>query len=385
MITRNIISSVYKSFENFPVVGVLGSRQVGKTTLAKEIKKIYEQKAIYLDLELPSDINKLKDPELYLKQHFDDLVIIDEIQRMPELFPLIRALVDQNKRAGRFLVLGSASPDLLKNASESLAGRIIYHELNPFSLKEVGYDDISIKKLWLRGGYPDSFLAKDDAVSLAWREAFIRSHLERDIPQLGIYIPALQLRRFLTMVAHFNGQLWNSSKIANSLGVSFPTTNHYLDIFEKTFIIRRLQPYYVNIKKRLVKSPKVFIRDTGILHTVFGIQTFEDLQSYPLLGSSWEGFVIEQILAIMPNTWDAYFYRTSSGTEIDLLLLKDKTIPIAIEIKYSLTPKLSKGFYNACMDIGCKHSFIIYPGDETYMIDKNVQALSIQDISHIFL
>src|SRR3972149_2731850 len=282
MITRNIISSVYKSFENFPVVGVLGSRQVGKTTLAKEIKKIYEQKAIYLDLELPSDINKLKDPELYLKQHFDDLVIIDEIQRMPELFPLIRALVDQNKRAGRFLVLGSASPDLLKNASESLAGRIIYHELNPFSLKEVGYDDIYIKKLWLRGGYPDSFLAKDDAVSLAWREAFISSHLERDIPQLGIYIPALQLRRFLTMVAHFNGQLWNSSKIANSLGVSFPTTNHYLDIFEKTFIIRRLQPYYVNIKKRLVKSPKVFIRDTGILHTVFGIQTFEDLQSYPL-------------------------------------------------------------------------------------------------------
>ncbi len=346
------------------------------------ITKKYKKRSVYLDLELPSDINKLQDPELFLSQFPDTLVIVDEIQRMPALFPVIRALVDQNRISGRFLILGSASPDLIKQASESLAGRIIYHELTPFYLEEIGYEKDNIKNLWLKGGYPDSYLTKNDDLSFTWREAFVRSYLERDIPQLGIRIPSLQLRRFWTMLAHSHGQLWNASQMANSLGITGPTVKHYLDILTGTFIIRQLQPFYINIKKRLIKSPKIYIRDSGLLHTLLKNNSLEDLQSHPLAGSSWEGFIIEQIMNMLPENWEKYFYRTNAGAEIDLIVIAENQ-PIAIEIKYSSSPKVSKGFWTAYKDIGCKKGFVVYPGKDYYPIDKNIFILPVSQIRKI--
>jgi predicted AAA+ superfamily ATPase len=381
MIPRKIEQDVEKSLTQYPVVGILGPRQVGKTTLAKAIKSAWPQNTVYLDLGLPSDLNKLHDPELYLGQFADLLVIIDEIQRMPSLFPLIRALVDQKRMAGRFLILGSASPDLLRHASESLAGRIIYHELCPFVLEETGYN--RVQQLWLRGGFPESYLAVTDETSFTWREAFIKTYLEMDIPQLGIRVPAMQLRRFWTMLAHYHGQLWNAAKIANSLGISAPTVQKYLDILEDTFIVRQLPPYHANVKKRLIKSARIYIRDAGLLHTLLRNRTMEDLHSHPSLGSSWEGFVIEQILGLIPDDNQACFYRTSAGAEIDLLLINHPAGPVAIEIKYSLSPKVAKGFWNGYEDLKCKRGFVVYPGDEYYPINKNVFALPFKDLKKI--
>lgn len=383
MINRTLHNTVVESLKHFPIVGLIGSRQVGKTTLAKQIQHDSPGHTVYLDLELTSDLNKLQSPELYLNQFTNSLVIIDEIQRMPALFPLLRALVDQKRTNGRFLILGSASPELIKQSSESLAGRIIYHELKPFCTEEIGYDQSSIQNLWLKGGYPESFLADEDKISFQWREAFIRTYLERDIPQLGIKIPSLQLRRFWMMLAHSHGQLWNASQIANSLDTSAPTVRHYLDILEETFIVRQLPPYYPNIKKRLIKSPKIYIRDTGLLHALLKNRTLDALQSHPCLGNSWEGFVIEQITALVPDK-DVYFYRTSAGAEIDLLLFIESDEPIAIEIKYSASPKPSKGFWSALNDVACKKGYVIYPGQESYPIASTIQVLSIHHLSHVF-
>lgn len=381
MIRRGLRDAVETSLRKYPVVGIIGSRQAGKTTLAKMIQKEILKKVIYLDLELPSDLNKLHDPELYLGQFTDALVIIDEIQRMPSLFPLIRALVDKKRMSGRFLVLGSASPFLIKHASESLAGRIIYHELSPFTIHETGYK--ATKQLWLRGGYPLSYLAANDEESFTWRETFMKTYLEMDIPQLGIRVPSAQLRRFWTMLAHSHGHLWNASQISNSLGISAPTVRSYLDILEETFVVRRLQPYHFNIKKRLIKSPKVYIRDSGLLHSLLRIREMEDLMGNPYLGSSWEGFVIEQVIGLLPEGWSIFFYRTSAGAEIDLLLFDKKNKPTAIEIKYSASPKAEKGFWNAFEDLSCKKGFIIYPGEETYPSGKNVITLPVRELSKI--
>ena len=382
MINRLLQERVEKSLIKYPVVGILGSRQVGKTTLAKMIKNRMKRKVIYLDLELPSDLNKLQDPELYLERFEDTLVIIDEIQRMHSLFPLLRALVDRKRTAGRFLILGSASPELIRHSSESLAGRIIYHELSPFSLAEINSENI--QKLWLRGGYPKSYLLRSNDDSFTWREAFIKTYLEMDIPQLGIRIPAQHLRRFWTMIAHSHGQLWNASKIAGSLGVSAPTVKSYLDILEETFIVRQIQPYHSNIKKRLIKSPKVYIRDSGLLHTLLNIRTIEDLHGHPSLGSSWEGFIVGQMLGILPERWQTYFYRTGAGAEIDLILFDSKHKPVAIEIKYSMSPKVDRGFWNAYEDLSCKKGFVVYPGAESYPLGKNVFTLPVKNLSIIF-
>ncbi len=381
MIRRNIQRKVEYSLKQYPVIGILGPRQVGKTTLARAIRGILPQNTVYLDLELPSDLNKLQEPELYLGQFTDSLVIIDEIQRMPSLFPLIRALVDQKRVAGRFLILGSASPDLLRYASESLAGRIIYHELCPFVMEETGYD--RVQQLWLRGGYPESYLSVTDETSFTWRESFIKTYLEMDIPQLGIRVPAMQLRRFWTMLAHYHGQLWNAAKIANSLGITAPTVQKYLDILEDTFIVRQLPPYHANVKKRMIKSARVYIRDTGLLHTLLRNRTLEDLYSHPSLGSSWEGFVIEQILGLIPDNDQACFYRTNAGAEVDLLLFDLPKGPVAIEIKYSLSPKVAKGFWNGYEDLKCKKGFVVYPGEEYYPIGKNVFALPVKELKKI--
>ena len=381
ILERELKKAVIASLARYPVVGLIGCRQVGKTTLAKIIAKAFKKKVIYLDIELPSDLSKLQEPELYLNQFTDHLVIIDEIQRMPALFPLIRAMVDKKRVGGRFLILGSASPQLIKHSSESLAGRIIYHELKPLNLNETNYDNLNT--LWFRGGFPNSYLAEDSNDSFIWRESFVRTYLERDIPQLGIHIPSRHLRRFWTMLAHMHGQLWNASKIASGLGLSAPTARHYLDILEETFIVRQLKPYYFNIKKRLIKSPKVYIRDSGLLHTLLMLKIFDDLQAHPVVGSSWEGFVIEQIAGILPENTPLYFYRTGAGAEVDLLVFDRKNRPIAIEIKYSLSPKVEKGFRMACEDLSCKKGFIVYPGKESYPIGRNIIALPVKEISKI--
>lgn len=291
---------------------------MGKTTLARGLA---QTDAIFLDMERPADIAKVHDAETYLGSVSDKLVIIDEIQRKPDLFPILRVLIDQDRRPGRFLLLGSASPDLRRQAAESLAGRIDYLELAPFSLDEVGATPENQQKLLLRGGYPDSFLAASDKASLRWRQAFIRTFLEQDLPQLGIRIPAAQMQRFWQMLAHLHGQLWNASQIAGSLGLTPPTMRHYLDILADTFMVRSLQPYHVNLGKRLIKSPKIYLRDSGLLHALLGIETADDLYGHPVVGASWEGFVIEQLIGYIGDpSVEPAFYRTVAGAEIDLIL-----------------------------------------------------------------
>jgi len=382
MIRRTLHTRLLESLAKFPVVALLGPRQVGKTTLAKTVLTGMTPPALYLDMELPSDLARMQEPELYLEQYRDRLVIIDEIQRLPGLFPLLRALVDRKRVSGRFLILGSASPDLIRNSAETLAGRVVYLELSPLTPAEVG--DLELRHLWLKGGFPDSFLAGSDEESFTWREAFISTYLERDIPQLGIRIPAAQLRRFWTMIAHTHGQLWNASSIAGALGVTAPTVRHYLDILEDTYIVRQLPPYFANLGKRLTKSPKVYLRDSGLLHSLAGIRTFDQLHAHPLVGNSWEGFVIEQILRLKPTGWQGYFFRTSAGAEIDLLLQDEKGETVAVEVKYSLSPKPLRGFWQAYRDLHCRAGYIVYPGEEEYPVGEGVRALPAGRIESVY-
>lgn len=398
MINRILQIRVIGAINNFPVVGILGARQVGKTTLAKEIQKDFKSSE-YIDLELPSDYNKLENAELFLKNLEDRLVIIDEIQRRPELFPLLRALVDQNRKPGRFIILGSSSPDLIKKSSDSLAGRINYFELTPFlydEIKEYNPSDKNKKtglpisqaiwkNNWLRGGFPNSFLAVDNGLSFSWRQEFIKTFLERDIPNLGLRIPGVQLRRFWSMIAHSHGSIWNASKIASSLGVTAPTAKHYLDILEDTFIVRQLHPYFTNAKKRLVKSPKIFIRDSGLLHSILNIKTEEDLLGNPVAGHSWEGYVIEQIVNSLPDNYNAYYYRTSAGAELDLVVTEAEKPVACFEIKFSLSPALGKSFWNAFEDLKCKKTFIIYPGETAYPLKENVIVTPFKELSSLNL
>lgn len=382
MVKRKLKNEILSSLSDFPVVGILGARQVGKTTLAKMIRREYKGKTVYLDLELEDDLYKLQQPQIYLEQHANSLIIIDEIQSKPELFSLLRALVDMDRRPGRFLVLGSASRNLLKQSSESLAGRIYYHELSPFTFDEIKDDNFNT--LWLRGGFPESYLADSNKRSVAWREAFAKTFLERDIPSFGIQVPATTLKRFWTMLAHCHGHIWNASKIASGLGVSYKATRHYLDILESTFMVRQLSPYYTNTKKRLVKSPKVYLRDSGILHLLLKIYDMEDLFGHPVIGSSWEGWCIEQICSIVPTTADISFYRTRAGAEIDLLIHISSSKPaIAIEIKRSLDCKPTKGFWNAFEDIQPAKGYIVYPGKESYPIADKVWSLPVNELHKI--
>lgn len=376
MINRKLRNNVINSLETFPVVGLIGSRQVGKTTLSKYILKEIPN-SIYLDLELPSDINKLQNAELYFKENSSKLIIIDEVQRMPILFPIIRALVDQDRRAARFLILGSASPLFIKGASESLAGRIIYHELTPFCIDELELNSHLINDLWLKGCYPLSYLTENIDESFSWREAFIKTYLEQDIPQLGLRVPAVQLRRFWSILAHNHGKLWNSSQIALALGVTAPTVKNYLDILTDTFLVRQLAPFFPNVKKRIVKSVKAYIRDSGLLHTLLSIKNSDQLLSNPIAGFSWEGFIVEQIINKTKDSYEHYFYRTGAGAEIDLLLVKNNIPEIAIEIKFSLEPKIAKGFWISLEELKCKKGFVIYPGKDAYSIHDKVMVTDI--------
>ena len=383
LIKRNIEDFVFQNLKIFPAVALLGPRQCGKSTLAKMLSgKI--NSFLYLDLQNPADINKLSDPNLFFEANKEVTICIDEIQLMPELFSVLRSIIDQNRRNGRFILLGSASRELIKQTSESLAGRIGLIELSPFSINEIDHAvDFQIQKFWMRGGYPDSYLSENDDDSKLWRENFIRTYIERDIPQLGFQIPALQLRRMLSMCAHNQAQLLNSSKLGESLGMTHPTIRRYIDLLEQTFILRTLQPYEANVKKRLVKSPKIYIRDSGILHRLLQIDNFNDLMGNPIFGASWEGFVIENILSNLRD-WNPYFYRTATGDEIDLILTKGSQI-LAVECKASSAPQLTKGFWKALEDVQPSHSYVIAPILNTYPIKENVTICGIAEFLEILL
>ncbi|MFQ5641909.1 MAG: ATP-binding protein [bacterium] len=323
-IQRKITSELLEWVDQFPVVGVIGPRQVGKTTLAKHLMKHVRKECIYLDLEFPEDQSKLSDPELYLEQHRDKCLLLDEIQKLPDLFPVLRGLIDRHKVSGCFIILGSASPELLKQSSETLAGRIAYKELTPFNLAEISSRE-KMRLHWFRGGFPPAILARTEKYYRTWMRNFIQTYLERDLPMLGLSANPVLMRRLWTMLAHFHGGIWNASTFARSLGITGPPVNRYLKFLEAAFIIHRLPPFSPNLKKRLVKSPKIYLRDSGILHYLAGIADFETLQSHVLIGHSWEGYVIEQIRQVLPEEISLCYYRTQNGTESDLVLVRGNT------------------------------------------------------------
>lgn len=387
---RRAVPLIQRALNRQAVVALIGPRQVGKTTLAHYI--VDDQNALYLDLESNVDRSKLTEPELFLGHYEHRLVVLDEIHRVPEIFSELRSLIDQGRRRGirtnRFLILGSASMDVLQQTSESLAGRVEIMEVTPFDVLEitapVAEKMSATRELWVRGGFPDSFLSSIDSDSMAFRDQFIRTYIERDIPQMGIRIPSERVGRFLTMLAHSQGSLLNASRLASSLDVSTTTVFNYIDIFVKLLMVRRLPPFHVNQRKRLVKSPKVFVRDSGLLHALLSLEDFNELTGHPVLGPSWEGFVIENLLAVAPPRTKASFYRTAAGAEIDLVLeLPGQPGVWAIEIKHSLAPKLSRGFHSAHADLNPKRSFVVYAGEERYPIAKDAEVIGVRNMAQL--
>lgn len=380
MFKRELVQKIAKRLVKTPAIAILGPRQIGKTTLALEIAK--NQPSLYLDLENPEDFKKLKDPAHYCELHADKLIILDEVQRYPDLFMSLRGIIDARRREGqgngRFLILGSASNELLRQSSESLAGRIHYTELtglNPFEIENP--HGPTLEKLWLRGGFPNSYSSSSDEESYEWRQDFIRTYLERDIPQLGPRISATTLMRFWTMLAHTQGELLNASKLGSSLSVESVTISRYLDLMADLLLVRRLEPWYGNVKKRLIKSPRTYVRDSGIVHTLLQIKNYDQLLGHPILGKSWEGFVIEKIISALPSEAHPFFYRTAAGAEIDLLLELGIDNYWAIEIKASRTPTLKKGFHLACEDLAVRRKLVVYPGKDTFSLGHNTTVLSL--------
>ena len=383
MIHRREYQTVQNALGRQAAVALIGPRQVGKTTLAHEIAEGAD--ALYLDLESRADRDKLADPELFLKEYEDRLVILDEVHRVPEIYQTLRGLIDRGrrrgKRTGRFLILGSASIDLLRQSGESLAGRIEHVALNPLDVLEAAPDSEAMNALWVRGGFPDSFLAGSDADSLAFRQNFIRTYLERDVPQFGRRIPAETLERLWTMLAHSQGTLLNASRLASGLSISAPTVTSYIDLLVDLLLVRRLRPFQANTGKRLVKSPKVYVRDGGLVHALLGIEDHNALAGHPVVGASWEGFVIENLLAAAPHRSMASFYRTAAGAEIDLVLeLPGQRGLWAVEIRRGLTASPGKGFHNAREDLRPTRSFVVYSGDDRHPITKNVEAIGLREM-----
>ena len=382
MIDRKIYPFLKEALARQAAVVLLGPRQVGKTTLAQELGK--EESSIYLDLEWPEDRQKLENPGLFFGKHEDILVILDEIHRVPEIFQPLRTIIDQgrrkNKGTGRFLLLGSASLELLNQSGESLAGRVEYVDLPPLNCLEIKEDENELNQLWLRGGFPDSFLAKNEKNSLAYRMSFIRTYLEREIPQFGSRIASQTLERFWTMLAHSQGSIINASQLSRSLMLSAKSVTSYVDLFTDLLLVRKIPPYFANIKKRLVKSPKVYIRDSGLLHGLLGIRDFKNLLGHPIIGNSWEGFVLENLINCSPVGTKSSFYRTSGGAEVDLVLeLPGKQAPWVFEVKHGTMGKLNKGFYYAVEDIAPEKSFVVHKGKDSFPIDQQTEALSLFD------
>lgn len=371
MIQRQITRQILTDLSYFPAVGIIGPRQVGKTTLAKWLQNQLSKPCLYLDLEDESDSSKLQSAGFYLESHVDKCVIIDEIQLMPQLFGQLRSLIDRQREPARFILLGSASPSIIKNASETLAGRIAYSELTPFSIEEV-IAQTPLQIHWLRGGFPNALFAPTDLLMRRWTDNFIETFLQRDLQSLGYEIPQATMRNLLTMLTQVNGNILNVAELSRSIGISQPTVSKYMDILEGSFIITRLQPYFANVSKRLVKSPKLYIRDSGILHRLAKINSYEDLLGNLAAGGSWEGYVIEQIRRAVGQDWQFFYYRTQVGAEIDLLLISPSGQKIGVEIKLTNAPTLSRGFYESRRDLALSQSYVVVPESEFYQKDENV-------------
>jgi predicted AAA+ superfamily ATPase len=386
MIPRTATAAIEQALTRQAAVAIIGPRQVGKTTLARQIASA-RPGAVYLDLEAREDRDKLAEPVLFLRQYETSLVVLDEIHRVPELFSSLRGIIDEGRRSGhgrgRFLILGSASIDMLRQTSESLAGRIAYIEMGPFSTLELPPDEATLIRLWLRGGFPGSYLADDDGASLRWRTDFIRTYLERDVPQFGPRVPAGVLERLWTMLAHGQGTLLNASRLAAGLQISAPTVQRYIDLLADLLLVRSLTPFHKNVGKRLVKSPKVYVRDSGLVHALLGIRTYNDLAGHPVAGTSWEGFAIESLLSAAPERTSASFYRTAAGAEIDLLLEIPGHGLWAIEIKRSLSGRPEKGFYIASQDLKPDRRFVVNAGSERYPIDSETAAIGLNELARM--
>jgi predicted AAA+ superfamily ATPase len=371
------VEAIQGLLRRHPVVGMIGARQVGKTTLARLLIEKTKGPSSNFDLENPEDLARIADPMLALKD-LEGLVVIDEIQRQPNLFPVLRVLVDRPKSATHFLVLGSASPDLLRQSAETLAGRIFYHKLGGFSLEEVGVENHL--QLWLRGGFPRSYLARTHAGSDEWRRGFIRTFLERDLPQLGIIIRSTTLRRFWTMIAHYHGQIWNGSEFARSFGVADTTVRNYLDLMTSALVIRQLSPWHENISKRQVKAPKIYIADSGVLHTLLGLRTLKDLEGHPKVGASWEGFVLEQVIhRLAARVDECFFWATHGGAELDLLVVRGQQ-RLGFEIKRTTSPQITPSMRYALLDLHLRSLDVIYAGETTFPMDKKIRAVAFRHL-----
>ncbi len=382
MLNRWIMQRLRKSISRNSAVALLGARQVGKTTLSKVIAK--DMNSTYLDLEDSEEVLLLQDPKTYLRSERDKLVILDEIQRAPDLFPILRGLIDSNRQegrdAGQFLILGSASMSLLKQSSESLAGRISYIEMTGLNILELESDQQGVNDLWFRGGYPRSYLAPDDESAMEWLEDLIRTYLERDVPQTGFDISARKLRILWTMLAHLQGETINTSNLASNLELSRTTVNRYIEILTNLLLIRRIEPWYANVKKRIVKSPRHYVRDSGILHRLLGIENHRALLTNPILGKSWEGFVVENIHSVIPRLSQTYFYRTAAGAEIDLVVKMPNAQVWGIEIKYGAAPRLGKHVKRTFEDIGATHKFIVYGGEREFPIGDDIWMIPLSKL-----
>jgi len=385
LIPRAIASVVRERLEEAPAVVLLGPRQVGKTTLARQIAGERGEDAIYLDLERPADLRRLDDADAYLRAQDGKFVVIDEIHRAPELFAVLRGVIDERRRNGRkvgqFLLLGSASIDLMRQASESLAGRVAYLDILPLTAAEAASAGHAVDQVWVRGGFPESLLAKSETSSLRWRTDFVRSYLERDVPMFAPRLPAEMVGRLWTMLANGQGSLLNQARLASSLGIAAPTVGRYIGLLAYLMLVRRLQPWSSNANKRLVRSPKVYIRDSGLLHALLELESWNDIVGHPITGPSWEGFVIENLIVAAGDRWKPTFYRTEDGGEIDLILEKGGKAVVGVEVKRSSAPTVRKGFRQACEDLKIKKCYVVYPGTERFPIGDGVEALPLLDLA----
>lgn len=382
-ITRKSETEIARLLDYFPAVAIVGPRQVGKTSLAKHLAENSARATVYFDLEDPDDLAKFANPRLLLEPLEDKTVILDEVQRLPNLFPILRSAIDRNRKPARFILLGSASPDLIRDASETLAGRIAYFELTPFLWQEVA-DLTDWRKHCFRGGFHGSLLAPDEELARLWRTNFITTYLERDLPALGLKAEPTLTRRLWQMTAHLSGSVLNMETIASGLGIGNSSVRRYLDFFESSYLIRRLQPYLPNLRKRLIRSPKLYLRDTGILHQLLGIPSFESMMGNPIVGASWETYVIEQIAGNLPSWAELFYYRTQDGTEADLVIARGGVAEALVEIKFTTTPKLTKSLHIAKADLGTTRNFIICPVAAGYPLDTDVRVLGIGEWGAVF-